>query len=60
MKFAGGRKCSSMVKLDANTDLTKLKVSQLKSLLKDRGVICSECAEKADFVARLRDVVSAS
>lgn len=56
-KFAGGKKCDGMVKLDAKTDLSKLKVSQLKSLLKERGVVCGECAEKADFVARLKPLL---
>jgi hypothetical protein len=59
-KFAGGRKCSSMIKLDAKTDLSKLKVSQLKGLLKERGVVCGECAEKGDYIARLKEVLSSS
>jgi ARMET, C-terminal len=57
-KFAGGKKCSSMVKLDAKTDLSKLKVSQLKSLLKERGVVCMECAEKSDYIARLKALLT--
>ena len=56
--FSGGRRCGSMVKLEANTDLSKLRVGQLKQLLKDRGVSCLECIEKADYVSRLRELVS--
>ena len=56
--FAAGRRCSNMIKLDAQTDFSKLRVGQLKQLLKDRGVTCMECIEKADFVLRLRELVS--
>lgn len=57
-KFAGGKKCNSMVKLDAKADLRKLKVSQLKALLKERGVTCPECTEKSDYVARLKALIT--
>ena len=56
--FAGGRRCSGMVKLDASTDFGKLRVGQLKQLLKDRGVTCLQCLEKSDYVAQLQELVS--
>ena len=56
--FAGGRRCSALVKLDASTDFAKLRVAQLKQMLKDRGITCLECIEKSDFVARLQELVA--
>lgn len=56
--FAAGRRCSNMIKLDTRTDFSKLRVGQLKQLLKDRGVSCLECIEKADYVSRLQELVS--
>ncbi|CAL5222385.1 g4741 [Coccomyxa viridis] len=55
-KYAGGRKCASAVKVDEKTDFSKLKVTQLKQLLKDRGVSCPECVEKNDYVKRVRSL----
>ncbi|KAK9909480.1 hypothetical protein WJX75_002926 [Coccomyxa subellipsoidea] len=55
-KFAGGRKCATAVKVDANTDFSSLRVTQLKQLLKDRGVMCPECVEKGDYVKRVKDL----
>lgn len=40
--------------LDASTDLAKLKVAQLKALVAAKGVDCTGCAEKGEFVAALR------
>ena len=45
------------MKLDAGTDLTKLRVGQLKALLEERGVVCRECVEKGDFVTRLQQLI---
>ncbi|CAL8467437.1 g6975 [Coccomyxa elongata] len=55
-KFAGGRKCAAAVKVDADTDFSSLRVTQLKQLLKDRGVMCPECVEKSDYVTRVREL----
>lgn len=44
------------VQVDANTDFSSLRVTQLKQLLKDRGVMCLECVEKGDYVKRVRDL----
>ncbi|GBG32977.1 Mesencephalic astrocyte-derived neurotrophic factor-like [Hondaea fermentalgiana] len=41
------------VKIDkGNTDYTKLRVKDLKKILADRGVQCSGCLEKEEFVKR--------
>ncbi len=40
--------------LDASTDLSSLRVVQLKALAASKGVPCSGCAEKADYIAALR------
>lgn len=42
--------------VDEKTDFSKLKVTQLKQLLKDRGVACPECVEKNDYVNRVRSL----
>ena len=42
------------VQVDDKTDFSKLKVTQLKQLLKDRGESCPECVEKNDYVKRAR------
>ena len=55
--FAGGRKCASLVKVDAATDLSRLRVPQLKAALAARGGKCSECVEKGDYVRALRELV---
>lgn len=57
--FAGGRKCASLVKVDAATDLARLRVPQLKAALAARGGRCSECVEKGDYVRALRDLLVA-
>lgn len=59
-EFQGGRKCAKAVRIGTDTDFGKMRVSQLKELLRDRGVLCPECAEKKDYVQRLRDLVSSS
>lgn len=35
-------------------DLSKLRVKQLKSILADRGVQCTGCLEKSDFVKKVQ------
>lgn len=57
--FAGGRKCASLVKVDAATDLARLRVPQLKAALAARGGKCSECVEKGDYVRALRELIVA-
>jgi len=37
------------------TDYSKLRVKQLKSILADRGVECVGCLEKSDYVKRCQD-----
>ena len=43
-------------KTDAATDFSKLRVSQLKSIMAEKGIACPDCLEKADFVRRLEEV----
>ena len=45
-----------MSQVDEKTDFSKLKVTQLKQLLKDRGASCPECVEKNDYVKRARSL----
>jgi hypothetical protein len=47
------------VKITPQTDFSRLKVGQLKELLRDRGISCRDCFEKADFIAKLRDLAAA-
>lgn len=56
-QFAGGKKCVAAIKLDENTNFNKLRVGQLKQILKDRGVSCPECVEKSEYVNRVKSLV---
>ena len=58
--FAGGKKCAKAVRLTPDTDFSKMRVGQMRDILRDRGVSCPECAEKQDFVAKLRELARAS
>jgi hypothetical protein len=58
--FRGGRKCASSVKLDPATDFSKLRVAQLKEILRSSGEGCPGCLEKDDFVRALQRMVAAS
>jgi len=40
--------------LDSSTDLTKMKVAQLKALVTAKSIDCSGCFEKGDYVAALK------
>ncbi len=44
------------MQVDGKTDFSKLRVTQLKQLLKDRGESCPECVEKRDYVKRVRSL----
>jgi hypothetical protein len=46
-------------KVDANTDFSKMKVSQLKTIMAEKGITCAECFEKEDFVAKIKSVLAA-
>jgi hypothetical protein len=39
-------------------DFTKWSVKELKSELKDRGLGCSGCFEKSDFIGKLSEAMS--
>jgi len=58
--YAGGKKCAKAVRLTPDTDFSKMRVGQMRDILRDRGVSCPECAEKQDFVAKLRELARAS
>lgn len=60
VQYVSSTFCSAAVKLDAQTDISKLKISQLKQLLKDRGDDCLDCLEKSDFVRKVQHLVAAS
>ena len=47
-----------MVKLDLKADFNQMKVSQLKQLLKDRGVDTKDCIEKPDFVRKVQQLAA--
>ena len=48
----------AVIKLDASTDLSSMKVSQLKQILQDRGMSCRECIEKQDFIKQVKLLIS--
>eukprot|EP01138_Halocafeteria_seosinensis_P005911 gb/GECG01006043.1/.p1 GENE.gb/GECG01006043.1/~~gb/GECG01006043.1/.p1 ORF type:complete len:174 (+),score=19.75 gb/GECG01006043.1/:1-522(+) len=43
-----------------NTDFSKLRVKQLKSILSEHGVTCDGCIEKDDFVRKARELAGKS
>eukprot|EP00948_MAST-09A_sp_MAST-9A-sp1_P001810 g1810.t1 len=43
------------VKTNVNTDYSKMRVKQLKQVLRERGVMCRGCLEKRDFVKRCEE-----
>mmetsp|Transcript_43718 Transcript_43718/g.64182 ORF Transcript_43718/g.64182 Transcript_43718/m.64182 type:complete len:164 (-) Transcript_43718:93-584(-) len=43
------------VKVDDNTDYSKMRVKHLKQLLADRGVTCNNCLDKSEFVKRAEE-----
>jgi thiol-disulfide isomerase/thioredoxin len=57
--FAGGRKCAAAVRVGPDTDLSALRVPQLKAALEARGAACADCVEKGDYVRALREAVAA-
>lgn len=45
-------------KLDlSKTDITKLRVRQLKKILSERGLKCDGCLEKGDYVRKVREAI---
>ena len=53
-------RCDAAFKVDASTDLSKLKVGQLKQFMASNGITCKECVEKQDFVAKVREFIASS
>lgn len=45
-------------KLDADMDVSKLRVKQLKQILMERGLTCDGCLEKGDYVRRVQELRS--
>jgi hypothetical protein len=44
------------IKVEAgSTDYSKMRVKELQKILAQRGVECSGCVEKADFVKRCKE-----
>lgn len=56
--YDGGKKCASAIRLTPGTDFSKLTASQLKGIIKDKGIDCKACSEKGDFVKRLQQYVA--
>eukprot|EP00879_Flechtneria_rotunda_P019627 GHRR01020623.1.p1 GENE.GHRR01020623.1~~GHRR01020623.1.p1 ORF type:complete len:286 (+),score=88.15 GHRR01020623.1:1338-2195(+) len=52
--YAAGKRCALQVVLDSSTDLSALKVPQLKALVIAKGIDCTGCFEKSDYVAALK------
>ena len=43
--------------LPTDAEIAKMRVKQLKILLKERGVECKGCAEKSDLVRRVQETI---
>lgn len=50
----------SAVKVDSQTDYTKLRVKELKAILAERGVECTGCLEKPDFIKKCEETAHLS
>lgn len=59
-QFYSPKKCGAAIKVDASTDVSKLRVGQLKQVLEARGATCAECIEKGDYVRRVKEVLAAA
>merc|ERR1712010_166089 len=44
-------------KLDANIDLDKMRVKQLRELMQEFGVDCPNCLEKSDMIKRIKETI---
>lgn len=55
--YRGGKQCNARIKLEASMDLMALNAKQLKDIIKAKGVDCSGCFEKADYVKALRSAL---
>merc|ERR1712054_130862 len=44
-------------KLDANMDLSKMRVKQLRELMQEFGVDCPNCLEKSDMIQRIQSTI---
>jgi len=45
---------SAASSITATTDLSTLKISQLKTFMAEKNIVCNDCIEKADFVAKVK------
>jgi len=54
--FAGGRRCTELLLIDSEEDVESLTASQLKEILRQRGVPCEGCFEKSDYVQRVKEL----
>lgn len=53
--FYSGKKCAEAIQIDNQTDLSKMKVSQLKQLLASKDMQCNNCFEKSDYIRRVKE-----
>lgn len=56
-EYASGRKCDRAIQLTADSDFSKLTVSQMKAFISEKGETCAGCIEKSDFAAKVRSLV---
>lgn len=54
--FYSGKICAEAVKIDSSTDLSAMRVGQLKQLLSNKNASCKECVEKADFIKKVKEI----
>ncbi len=55
LKFASAPPASSST-LDASTDFSKMRISQLKTIMAEKGITCAggDCIEKEDYVRAIK------
>ena len=53
-EFEGGRKCSSLIPLDPQTDFDTLSSKTLKGIVKEKGIECKGAMEKSDYISCIK------
>ena len=54
--FTAGRKCNKQILIASAKDIEALTASQLKEILREHGVTCEGCFEKADYIKRVKEI----
>lgn len=56
LKFSSGPSSSTVT---ADSDFSKMKISQLKTIMADKNIVCDDCIEKNDYIKKIKATLSA-